>query len=167
MRRRDLLLWPLAVAAAAGGALLILHANPIGLLVGCPLRVWTGLPCPTCGGTHAVRELLDGRLLGALVPAVTAVVVGGIALQRRAWQLPRDRRHGPPPSSEAPGSHVRPTLRVDVEVTPEGERVWEFVNFNLSEEREPSVIVRMRRYEGLSFDELRLAAREGRLALQD
>jgi hypothetical protein len=53
------------------------------------------------------------------------------------------------------------------EVTPEGERVWEFVNFNLSEKREPSVIVRMRRYEGLSFDELALAAREGRLRLRD
>jgi hypothetical protein len=53
------------------------------------------------------------------------------------------------------------------EVTPEGETVWEFVNFNLSEKREPSVIVRMRRYEGLSFAELELAAREGRLPMRD
>lgn len=53
------------------------------------------------------------------------------------------------------------------EVTTEGERVWEFLNFNLSEEREPSVIVRMRRYEGLSFDEMALAASEGRLAMRD
>jgi hypothetical protein len=77
MRRRDLLLWPLAVAAAAGGALLILHVNPVGLLVGCPLRIWTGIPCPTCGGTLAVRELLAGHLLGALAanPLVTLVIL--------------------------------------------------------------------------------------------
>ena len=39
------------------------------------------------------------------------------------------------------------------EVTPDGDIVWEFINPNMSEEREPSVIVRMRRYEGLTYAE--------------
>jgi hypothetical protein len=53
------------------------------------------------------------------------------------------------------------------EVTPGGETVWEFINFNLSEEREPSVIVRMRRYEGLTFEKFESDARAGRLTLRD
>ena len=40
------------------------------------------------------------------------------------------------------------------EVTPEGEIVWEFVNPDLTPEREPGVIVRMRRLEGIDFPEL-------------
>ena len=85
MRHRELLLWPLAVAGATAGALLILHANPLCLLARCPLRVWTSIPCPTCGGTLAVRELLHGHLLAALTanPLVTcvilAILVSGIA----------------------------------------------------------------------------------------
>jgi hypothetical protein len=53
------------------------------------------------------------------------------------------------------------------EVTPQGERVWEFLNFNLTVAREPSVIVRMRRYEGLSLADLEAAGRAGRLARRD
>jgi hypothetical protein len=53
------------------------------------------------------------------------------------------------------------------EITPEGEIVWEFINFNLSEEREPSMIVRMRRYEGLTFEDFEAAARAGRLPRTD
>ena len=41
-----------------------------------------------------------------------------------------------------------------VEATRDGRIVWEFINPNMSEEREPSVIVRMRRYEGLTYAEL-------------
>jgi hypothetical protein len=53
------------------------------------------------------------------------------------------------------------------EVTPGGKTVWEFVNFNVSEKREPSVIVRVRRYEGFGFEEMKAAALEGRLPLRD
>ena len=41
-----------------------------------------------------------------------------------------------------------------IEVTPAGEVVWRFQNFNLTERREPSVIVRMRRFEGIGYTEL-------------
>lgn len=43
---------------------------------------------------------------------------------------------------------------VAFEVTASGETVWRFQNPTLSKDREPSVIVRMRRLEGLSFEEL-------------
>lgn len=40
------------------------------------------------------------------------------------------------------------------EVTPDGDTVWEFLNPNMTEKREPSVIVRARRFEGLDYAEL-------------
>ena len=43
---------------------------------------------------------------------------------------------------------------VAFEVSASGETVWRFQNPTLSKDREPSVIVRMRRLEGMSFDEL-------------
>jgi hypothetical protein len=48
------------------------------------------------------------------------------------------------------------------EVTPDGDIVWEFINPNMSEEREPSVIVRMRRYEGLTHAEFVERIKSGR-----
>ena len=53
------------------------------------------------------------------------------------------------------------------EVTPGGEVVWDFINDNLTEKNEPSVIVRMRRYEGMTFEELEAAARAGTLRRTD
>jgi hypothetical protein len=66
MRRRDLLLWPASVALATAAGLVILRWNPGTLLRPCPLRTLTRIPCPTCGGTTAVRALLDFDLGGAL-----------------------------------------------------------------------------------------------------
>jgi hypothetical protein len=51
---------------------------------GCPFRGITGIPCPTCGTTHAALALLNGRLgdafsanpLAAL--AGVGLVVGGL-----------------------------------------------------------------------------------------
>ncbi len=47
------------------------------------------------------------------------------------------------------------------EVTPAGETVWEFVNPDLTEQREPGVIVRMRRLEGLDYAALLERLRTG------
>lgn len=65
MRRRDLILWPASVALATSAGLFLLRWNPGTLLRPCPLRTLTGIPCPTCGGTTAVRALLDRDLGGA------------------------------------------------------------------------------------------------------
>lgn len=48
------------------------------------------------------------------------------------------------------------------EVTPAGDIVWEFINPNMTEEREPSVIVRMRRFDGIDYEQLDEAIRSGR-----
>jgi hypothetical protein len=81
MRRRDLLMWPVSVALAIAAGLLVLRLNPGNLLRPCPLRTLTGIPCPTCGGTGAFRELLAGRLGAALLsnPLVAAGMLLGIA----------------------------------------------------------------------------------------
>ncbi len=47
------------------------------------------------------------------------------------------------------------------EVTADGEVVWDFVNPALTEKREPGVIVRMRRFEGLEFADLVEKLRRG------
>jgi hypothetical protein len=77
---RVLALCYLGVIAAAGAVLL--H-DPAAILrrAHCPLRDSTGLPCFTCGGTHALTALASGRLVAAFAanPLVTTVVVATIA----------------------------------------------------------------------------------------
>jgi hypothetical protein len=48
------------------------------------------------------------------------------------------------------------------EVTPDGDIVWEFLNPNMTDEREPSVIVRVRRLEGIDYAELAERIASGR-----
>ena len=47
-------------------------------LAHCPLRDMTGVPCPTCGGTHAAVALAHGRWTDAL--AANPLVAVGLAL---------------------------------------------------------------------------------------
>ncbi len=53
------------------------------------------------------------------------------------------------------------------EVTREGEIVWEYRNPNLTELREPSVLVRARRIEGVDFAELEALVQAGELPFVD
>lgn len=73
-------------AFAAGASLLL---RPLWLLLPaylppCALRTLTGVPCPTCGTTHAAVALLEGRLAEALhanplaALAGAAFLVGGV-----------------------------------------------------------------------------------------
>ena len=60
---------PLRYAGAGAAALGLAAAGPVlgtpGL--GCPLRSLTGVPCPFCGTTRGVTELMHGDLGGALL----------------------------------------------------------------------------------------------------
>lgn len=54
------------------------------LMPACPFRLLTGVPCPTCGTTHAAQALLNGHVMDALAvnPLMTlagvAFVLGGL-----------------------------------------------------------------------------------------
>lgn len=48
------------------------------MLTGCRFRDWTGRPCPTCGGSRALRDLVHGRIGEAFLH--NPLVVAGIAL---------------------------------------------------------------------------------------
>jgi len=65
--------------AIAGAGILLFWRETIVRWAHCPLRDMTGLPCPTCGGTHAAIALVDLRLGDALA-ANPLVVVGAISL---------------------------------------------------------------------------------------
>jgi hypothetical protein len=47
-------------------------------LPACPFRAITGIPCPTCGSTHAAIALMHGRL-GAALGANPLAALAGIA----------------------------------------------------------------------------------------
>ncbi|MER8184048.1 DUF2752 domain-containing protein [Kitasatospora sp. NPDC094015] len=94
----------LRVLARGGGALLAavtvaqLHdAHDPGVL--CPLRRFTGIPCPGCGSTTVFIEAGHGHLLAA-VAANPVTVVAGLGLLiaplgagRWWWELPNGRRN--------------------------------------------------------------------------
>lgn len=47
----------------------------------CPLKMLTGVPCFTCGGTRALQALLDGRAAEALrlQPLLTLLAAAAVA----------------------------------------------------------------------------------------
>jgi len=65
--------------AAAGSLLLRPFWLALGPLVpACPFRAITGVPCPTCGTTHAALALLNGRV-GDSFAANPLAAAAGIA----------------------------------------------------------------------------------------
>jgi len=51
----------------------------------CPLRTFTGIPCPLCGMTTSVTDVVHGHLGGALAanPGGIALVLGAVWLVAR------------------------------------------------------------------------------------
>lgn len=66
---------PFGLAAGAGFLAARLWPDLALRAAHCPLRSMTGLPCPTCGGTHAVTALARGDL-GTAWTANPAVPLG-------------------------------------------------------------------------------------------
>lgn len=92
MGRRSLLLWFAVVASSILGAWAVMQWRPVGLLLHCPLRDLTGIPCLTCGGTHAVRALFHLDFATALaknpllaVGIILFVLSGILALLVVPW----------------------------------------------------------------------------------
>jgi hypothetical protein len=71
---------PAAIFLAGG---LVAAHLPAGIGLPCPLRTLTGVPCPFCGVTTSVRDMLGGRVraglgvapLGLLLVVVAVAVV--------------------------------------------------------------------------------------------
>lgn len=72
----------MAVAAVAAAAIHRVH-DP-GVL--CPLRAFTGIPCPGCGGTTVFIELGSGHpTRAALANPVVLVAAAGLAVAPLGW----------------------------------------------------------------------------------
>lgn len=81
----------------AAGAFGVAAANAFGLpLPPCPLRTFTGIPCPGCGAGRSISALLEGNVAAAidhnvLVPLALALIVWSVAVAvarragRRWW----------------------------------------------------------------------------------
>ena len=93
-----LLVFPFGILAVFGLAIVRFKPDLVLHLAHCPLRDMTGVPCPTCGGTHTAVALAHGRWTDAFAanPLVAAgLVVFGIwlltgVLATVAPQLRRD-----------------------------------------------------------------------------
>jgi Protein of unknown function (DUF2752) len=91
--RQIAVLWGVVAMLCLAMAPLASLAAPIAeaKVFSCPVKVATGLPCPTCGGTRATLALarLSPREALAANPAVTlgwlAVVLGGLVAMPLAF----------------------------------------------------------------------------------
>lgn len=67
----------------------------------CLIKTFTGIPCPTCGATRALRHLLHGDLVAAIAtnPGVVAALAGMPLLA--AWALRTPPGAWPAPARRA------------------------------------------------------------------
>lgn len=91
-----LLVFPFGLLALLGFLAARFATDKVMQLAHCPLRDMTGLPCPTCGGTHTAVSLAQGHLAdaftsnplvaGGLILFTLWVLVGIIATLVPAWR---------------------------------------------------------------------------------
>ena len=100
--RQVALLWGLVAVSSVALRPLWLALAPF--MPSCPFRALTGVPCPTCGTTHAAVALLHGEVRAALAAnplaaaAGIAFVVGGVAAPLwAAFSLPVPQLPAPLP----------------------------------------------------------------------
>lgn len=73
-----LLVFPFGLLGLCGFLAARFATETVMQLAHCPLRDLTGLPCPTCGGTHAAVSLAQGRVAEAF--ASSPLVAAGLIL---------------------------------------------------------------------------------------
>ncbi len=77
-----------AGALLAGAALLPLDAPPLSLFP-CPFRAATGLPCLTCGSSHAFHFFVRGQFADALVASPLGALLALACAVHVVWTLLR------------------------------------------------------------------------------
>lgn len=77
----------LALALVPAGALAAVTLLPWGGWLTGRFRAWTGLPCPFCGGTRALRALIRGDLEAVLYYSPLTLAVAVAAGLWAAWCL--------------------------------------------------------------------------------
>jgi hypothetical protein len=96
-REERQLAWLWGVVAGCSLLLRPLWLELAPFVPACPFRVITGIPCPTCGTTHAAIALLEGRVGDAFaanpLAALTGIcfIVGGLlapAWATLGWRVP-------------------------------------------------------------------------------
>jgi hypothetical protein len=80
-----------ALALLAGGAVLGTVGHTLG--APCPSIVLVGIPCPFCGLTTALRNVMTGRLATAFTAAplgvaLVATAVYVVVTKRTRWSIP-------------------------------------------------------------------------------
>lgn len=70
------------------GGLVLAHL-PGGIGPPCPLRAMTGVPCPFCGTTTAIRDAGGGHLRAAVSAAPLGFAISAIAVVAALGLLPK------------------------------------------------------------------------------
>lgn len=77
-----------AGALLAGAAVLPLDAPPLSLFP-CPFRALTGLPCVTCGCSHAFHFFVRGQIADALLWSPLGALLALLCAVHLSWTLLR------------------------------------------------------------------------------
>ena len=91
-----------AIGLAAVAAALLAAAAVVPLdapFLFCPFRAATGLPCPTCGCTHAFHHLVRGHLAAAISSSPLGALLASACAAHLVWTLLR--LFGLPPKEAA------------------------------------------------------------------
>jgi hypothetical protein len=76
----------IGLALLCAAAILPLDAPPLSLLV-CPLRAATGIPCLSCGFTHAFHFVVRGELRDALAASPLGALLAVLCAAHAVWTL--------------------------------------------------------------------------------
>jgi Protein of unknown function (DUF2752) len=123
-----LLVFPLLSLAVVALGLARLFPDLIYRLAHCPLRDTTGIPCLTCGGTHSLVALTNGRWAEALA-ANPLVALGTVCfLLWSGYALVSTVVPGLRRSLEFP-AHEKRAVRIVAALFLLGTWAWEFWQF--------------------------------------
>ena len=93
--------------AALGSALLLRDPHTSGSWGYCPFLLFTGVPCPACGGLRATSDLLHGRFADAVSSNLYAVgTLALAALVLAAWTAAAAAGRPPPLQRHVPRALV-------------------------------------------------------------